>query len=274
MEFYPGDDTAQQLEWGGSLPTGTYEMNAIMTNIQFSSSCPESVYWEYECLLGEMHIAEFTNPQKVMMIEYFCQYSDIDTTDRYDVFLSPNTEEYIEIAFNVANTTSNVIPYGLYLEPKLIEDSDQGIKDYILENKSWGWHMFLCGIKGFKDEYGNLMPDRLGVTYEDDWATCVPSESTGSLIAVKTCIDCAASDEYRMDYNDLVTAATVHELGLQRGTVSDEHNSTRPYPKFCVGHEALIVWLDQEGQHPYWAVRYSNPHSCDECITRIKNIDW
>lgn len=277
VEFHPGDNTAQQLEWGGSLPTGTYEMNATMKNIQFSSSCPESVHWEHQLLLGEIHITEFTNPQKVMQIEYFCQDSDIDTIDRYDVFLSPNTEEYIDIAFNIANTTYDVDIYDTNLTPQIIEYEPyqaRRIKDYIFALKHFDDEMFLCGIKAFKDAAGNLLPDRLGATCEDNWVTRAPNCSTGSLIAVKSCIDCAASDEYRIDYNDLVTAMTIHELGLQRGAVEDEHNSTWPYPKFCIGHEALIVFLQEEGKHPYWAVRYSNPHFCDVCITGIKNISW
>jgi hypothetical protein len=215
--------------------------------------------------------------EKVMEIEYFCQDSDIDTIDRYDVFLSPNTEKYMDIAFNIANTRCDVTTYNTNLTPLIIEyEPYQGrkIKDYIFALKHWEWEMFLCGIKAFKDTAGNLLPDRLGATYEDDWVTRVPSCTTGSLVAVKTCIDFAASDEYRMDYNDLVTAMTIHELGLQRGAVSDEHEFTWPYPKFCIGHGALIIYSGEEGKHPYWAVRYSNPHFCDECINGIKNINW
>ncbi len=251
-------------------------MTATMKNIRFSSSCPESVYWEYQCLLGEIHITEFTNPEKLMQIEYFSQYSDIDTIDRYCVFLSPNTQEYIDIAFNVANTTYNLMPYGLYLEPELVVLAEQRIKEYIVDNKNYGWNMFLCGIKGFEDIHGNPMPDQLGVTYEDDWGTCAPSESTGSLVAVKTCIDYAASEEYRMDYNDLVTGMTIHELGLQRGAVEDEHSPPQPDdPMFCIGHISLIHWEPgQDRHHPYLFVRHWNPHFCDECITGIKNINW
>jgi len=202
-----------------------------------------------------------------MEIEYFCQTS-------YNVFSSPNTEEYIDIAFNIANTTYNLMTYSTDLDPEIVVFTEEGIKEYILRYKQGPEEMFLCGIKAFRDEYGNLLPNQLGVTYEDDWVTRVPSRSTGSLVAVKTCIDFAASDEYRLDYNDLVTAMTIHELGLQRGAVADEHLSTYPYPKFCIGHIDLILWLSQEREHPYWTTRYSNPHFCDECINGIKNINW
>jgi len=274
VEFLTGNTADQQLEWGGSVPSDSYLVCATMKNIQLNSSCDESTYRIVEKELGWIHITEYLNPQKIMMIEYFCQYSDIGDIDRYDVFLSPNTEEYIDIAFKVANTTYNLIPYGLFLEPTLVEYTEQGIKEYIRDNKNWGWNMFLCGIKGFKDSLGYLLPDRLGVTYEDDSVTRAPSESTGSLIAVKSCVDYAASDEYRMDYNDLVTAMTIHELGLQRGAAWDEHESTWPYPKFCIAHEALILWLARARAHPYWTTRYSNPHFCDQCIAGIRNIGW
>jgi hypothetical protein len=205
-------------------------------------------------------LSKFSDPEKVMEIEYFCQTS-------YNVFSSPNTEEYIDIAFNIANTTYNLMPYGLYLEPELVVYTEQGIKEYIRDNKNWWWHMFLCGIKGFKDSLAYLLPDRLGVTYEDDSVTRAPSESTGSLVAVKTCIDYAAYEEYRMDYNDLVTAMTIHELGLQRGAIWNEHVPTQPYPKFCIGHVNLFRWLyGEEPTHPYWTTRFVNPHFCDECI--------
>lgn len=276
IEFPSWNTNNQQLEWGGSVPSDSYLVRATMKNIQLNSSCRDSTFRIIEKDLGWIHITEYSNPQKVMQIEYFCQYSDIGDIDRYDVFLSPNTDEYIDIAFNVANTTYNLMPYGLYLEPELVIFTEQEISKYIKKYKNWGWNMFLCGIKGFTDEKSGLLPNQLGVTYEDDWITCAPSESTGSLIAVKTCIDYATSDEYRMDYNDLVTGMTIHELGLQRGAVEDEHSPPQQDdPMFCIGHRSLIHWEpDQDRQHPYLFVRHWNPHFCDECITRIKNITW
>lgn len=274
VEFLSDNSAHQELEWGGSLPTGDYVVRGRMRNIQLYSTCEDSIYKAADKNLGWVYITEFANPAKTMEIEYFCQDSDIGAIDRYDVFLSPNTQEYIDIAFNVANTTYNLIPYELHLEPRLIEFSEEGIKEYIGENKNYSWHMFLCGIKGFKDIDGYSMPNQLGVTYEADWFTCAPSESTGSLVAVKTAIDYAASDEYRMDYNDLVTGMTIHELGLQRGAVEDEHIYTKPYPEFCVGHRSLIHYEGTDRDHPYLFVRHWNPHFCDQCITGIKNITW
>ncbi|MCJ7577628.1 MAG: hypothetical protein MUO91_04175 [candidate division Zixibacteria bacterium] len=267
VEFVTEDTLYKQLEWGGSLPTGDYKVRGRMMNIQLNSWCSDSIMVELYKDLGWIHITEHSYPQKVMKIEYYCQTS-------YNVFSSPHTSEYMDIAFNIANTRYNVTTYNTNLTPQIIEYSDQGVGSYILDWKQYPDEMFLCGIKAFKDIAGNLLPNKLGVTYEDDWVTRCPSCTTGSLVAVKTCIDFAVSDEYQLDYNDLVTAMTIHELGLQRGAVSDEHYSTRPYPKFCIGHEALIVWPQEEGKHPYWAVRYSNPHFCDDCITGIKNINW
>jgi hypothetical protein len=278
VEFSSADESVQLLEWGGSLPTGEYQMTGILENIQLNSTCANKICNYFHKSLGNIVITEFSNPQKVMEIEYFCQDSDTNAIDRYDVFLSPNTEEYIDIAFNIANTRDNVITYDTDLDPEVIEYDPydpREIKQYIFNLKQWEDEMFLCGVKAFKDPAGNLIPDLLGVTYEDDTLGRVPTCSTGSLVAVKTCIDFAAEfEEYILDYNDLVTAMTIHELGLQRGANWQEHVPTRPYPKFCIGHRALIVYLHEQYKHPYWAVRYSNPHFCDECIAGIKNISW
>lgn len=275
VEFYSSDETSKYLEWGGSIPTGKYEVTAILENIQLQSTCENSIYQELEVSMCSVYVTEYTNPEKVMEIEYFCQDSDIDTIERYDVFLSPNTEEYIDIAFNIANTKYNLTWYQTGLDTRVVEFTGEAIKEYILEYKRWDYEMFLCGIKAFTDELGTPLPDWLGVTYEDDWGTREPSCSTGSLIAVKTCIDYAISEEYWMDYNDLITGITIHELGLQRGAVEDEHVPTQPDPEFCIGHRPLIHWEPgQDRQHPYLFVRHWNPHFCNECITGIKNITW
>jgi hypothetical protein len=267
VEFSSSVEYAQLLEWGGSLPTGRYKMTGILENIQLNSSAEDKICESWEKNLGNIDITQFNIPGKVMVIEYFCQTS-------YNVFSSPHTSEYMNIAFNIANTRDSVITWDTDLDPRIIVYSEEKMKEYIYPLKHYEDEMFLCGIKAFKDAAGNLLTDLLGATYEDDTLGRVPTCSTGSLVAVKTCIDFAESDEYILDYNDLVTATVVHELGLQRGADWQEHYSTRPYPKFCIGHRALIVWTQEEGKHPYWAVRYVNPHFCDECIAGIKNISW
>ena len=266
VEFESENTATQQLEWGGSLPSGTYEMRGILKNIQLTSTCEDSVYRIENKHLGNIVITEFSDPEKVMVIEYFCQTS-------YNVFSSPHTSEYMDIAFNIANTRDNVITYQTNLEPEVIEYDPydpREIKNYIFNLKQWEDEMFLCGIKAFKDTAGYLLPNLFGATYEDDTLGFVPTCSTGSLVAVKTCIDFAASDQYKLDYNDLVTATVIHELGHQRG-VWQEHGLQDP--KFCVMKRVFIVYY-YEAEHPYWAVTYSNPHFCDDCITKIKNITW
>lgn len=262
VQFFTGHFTDEQLEWGGSLPTGKYWMKAIMQNIQLSSSCPDSVFWEHVLWLGDISITEFSNPEKVMEIEYFCQDSDTGIIDRYDVFLSPNTAEYMDIAFKIANTRYNVTTHDTDLSPQLITyDIDMWIiKQYIFALKQWENEMFLCGIKGFKDTLGYYHPEYTGVTYF--FSTPIPACSTGSLVAVKGCIDIVAN-EYKIDYKDFVTATTIHELGHQRASIlhQDYHDT-----QFCVMHLGLVVIGDRN--------RYSNPHFCNNCISRLKNISW
>lgn len=234
-----------------------------MDNIQLSSFCGDSIYKDDKVDLGTVDLTEFSNPAKTMEIEYFCQESDIGIIDKYDVFLSPNTAEYCSIAFNVANTTYNVTAYDTGLSPQLIEYKMRAIKDYILALKRSGNEMFLCGIKGFKDTLGYYHPEYTGATYF--FSTPVPADSTGSLVAVKGCIDLVAN-EYKIDYKDFVTATTIHELGHQRASIlhEDYHDS-----QFCIMKLLLIEEIGAITIN-----RYSNPRFCNNCINRIRNINW
>ncbi len=85
VEFLSGNTADQQLEWGGSVSTGDYEVCGRMKNIQLNSYCPDSVREVCYKDLGWIHITEFANPQKVMVIEYDCQLADT-LFYRYDVF--------------------------------------------------------------------------------------------------------------------------------------------------------------------------------------------
>jgi hypothetical protein len=264
VEFESDNTATQQLEWGGSLPSGTYEMRGILKNIQLTSTCADSVYRIENKHLGNIDITEFSNPQKVMEIEYFCQDSDTDAVDRYGVFLSSmKTEEYMDIAFNIANTRCNVDIYQTDLPDSLILATDEAIRRYIADHKQFDNEMFLCGIKGFRDYQGNFIAYLIGATWMDT-ITFVPTCSTGSLVAVKACID-VVEDKYEIDYNEFVTATTIHELGWQRGIKpSDWHDS-----EFCIMNVGLVV---DTTEVPF--NRYSNPHFCTSCINKIKNINW
>jgi hypothetical protein len=265
VEFLSGNTADQQLEWGGSVPTGNYKVRGRMQNIQLNSDCPDSVRELCYKDLGEIDITEFSNPQKVMEIEYFCQDSDTNVILRYDVFLSPNTEKYMDIAFNIANTRCNVDIYQTDLPDSLILHTAEGVIDYIYTYKQLGDEMFLCGIKGFRDEQGEFLDTILGTTYlMYDFA---PTCSTGSLVAVKACID-FAGPRYKLDYNNLITAAVIHELGHQRAIYPGHVPGSGP--RFCIMNEAVII----NPPHPYDAVTFANPHFCEECINKIKNANW
>jgi hypothetical protein len=261
VEFLSGNTADQQLEWGGSVPTGDYEVRGRMKNIQLNSTCPESLYKNEYKKLGTIHITEFSNPEKVMNIEYDCQSSDTS----YDVFLSPSIEENMNIAFNIANTTYNLMTYSTDLDPELVLHTVQGVAEYIFAYKKYEDEMFLCGIKGLKDEQGEFLDSILGTTHIME--NFVPTCYTGSLVAVKTCIDFAAP-QYKLDYNDLVTATVIHELGHQRAIAPGHTPGIGP--KFCIMNEAPII----NPPHPYDAITFANPHFCQGCITKIKNVTW
>jgi len=260
VEFLSDNYEAQQLEWGGSLPTGDYEVRGRMKNIQLNSTCRDSIYKAAYKDLGWIHITEFSNPEKVMYIEYDCQESDTFIITHYDVFLSPNTAEYMDIAFNIANTRYTIDSIANDYDPELIRATDQKVKEYIAYHKQFDDEMYLGGIKGFKDGSGTYL------YYITGWAiwdsiTNAPNCSTGSLVAVKACIDIVAP-EYKIDYNDFVTATTIHELGHQRGSLTHfDHDS-----EFCIMNWGLVV-VDERN-------RYSNPHFCNTCINKLKNVGW
>jgi hypothetical protein len=53
---------------------------------------------------------------------------------------------------------------------------------------------------------------------------------------VKACINVVAN-QYKIDYNDFVTATTIHELGWQRAiSFFDSHES-----EFCIMNVGLVV---------------------------------
>jgi hypothetical protein len=267
VEFKSDNTNSQELEWGGSLASGEYEITAFMKNIQLDSSCPDSVYKEEQYYLGDINITQYSNPQKVMVIEYFCQQSDTAIIPRYDVFLSPNTEEFMDIAFNIANTRDSVITYWTDLPPQLIEfdpNDPSGSVDYIFTYKQWDDEMFLCGIKGFKDTQGNPI-DMAGNTILTDTLDFTPSCYSGSLVAVKSIIDMSAPF-YNVDYNDILTATAIHELGHQRAIHQHHDNFGSPPERFCIMNRHLIYSSQFN--------LYSNPHFCDDCINKIRNINW
>jgi len=196
----------------------------------------------------------------VMNIEYFCQDSDTGIIDRYDVFLSPNTGEYMDIAFNIANTRDSVITYQTDLPCSLILASSQAVREYITAHKQSEDKMFLCGIKGFRDASGNYLDNITGWA-EWDPITNAPNDSTGSLVAVKACIDLAA-DEYKGDYNEFITASTIHELGHQRASLTHFNHDSQ----FCTMNLGLVIFRERN--------IYSNPHFCNKCINKLKNVSW
>jgi len=264
VEFYPGNYATQQLEWGGSLPTEMYEMNAIMQNIQLTSTCPDSVYWELVCWLGDISITEFSNPEKVMEIEYDCQLADT-LFYRYDVFEHGwDLEEYMHIAFNIANTTYNIIEDNKNLPCLLVLNTTQEIAKYINGHKQYDDEMYLCGIKGFKDDQGNLV-EKAGTTIWTDTINFIPSGYSGSLVAVKSIIN-QCVPLYNVYYNEIITATTIHELGHQRAILHHHDDFGNPPRPFCIMNERLIYSLLFN--------LYSNPHFCNECINKIENINW
>ena len=205
-----------------------------------------------------------------MYIEYDCQESDTYLISHYDVFLSPNTPEYVNIAFNIANTGYTIDFVADDYDPVLVEFTGSGMAEYIFDHKQSGDHMYLGGIKGFKDVGGNFIPYALGNTAQLDTITFAPSCSTGSLVAVKACMNFSAP-EYKLDYNDLVTATTIHELAHQRGVWG--HHVWGSGPRFCRMNPT--PWYPSgNNTHPHYAETYSNPHFCQTCIDKIKNITW
>jgi predicted Zn-dependent protease len=257
--FPSGSHSSEYLEWGGSLPSGTYWVTACMINIQLDAGCEDSICESYGNSLGFLEVTECAQPQRVMDIEYFCQISDTSIIDRYDVFLSPNTAAYMDIAFNAANTACSVTTYDTDLPSELILNDKDSIKNYIFNHKQSEDRMFLCGIKGFKGEYGNFMQLKRGITMIDT-NTFSYSKTTGSIVAVKTCIN-YASISIKVDYNDWVTAVTIHELGHQRGIGG--HHEAGYEPRFCIMNPGLSF----VGNNTDY-----NPHFCEECLDKIRNF--
>jgi hypothetical protein len=172
----------------------------------------------------------------------------------------------------VANTGYDLWEVDTDLPCSLVLNTDQAIGEYVYSHKESDDEMFLCGIKGFRDLQGSLISELLGKTCmrAQDTVTFEPSSYSGSLVAVKACMIFAAP-EYKLDYNALVTSTTVHELTHQRAVwghhiwgSGPRFFRMNPTPWYPSGHNS----------HPHWAEVYSNPHFCEICINKIKNITW
>jgi len=201
-----------------------------------------------------------------MEIEYDCQLSDT-LFYRYDVFEHGwDLEEYMNIAFNIANTTYNIIEDNKNLPCLLVLNTTQEIAKYINGHKQYDDEMYLCGIKGFKDDQGNLV-EKAGTTIWTDTINFIPSGYSGSLVAVKSIIN-QCVPLYNVYYNEIITATTIHELGHQRAIYPGHTPGLGP--KFCIMNEAVII----NPPHPYDAITFANPHFCEECINKIKNANW
>jgi hypothetical protein len=81
------------------------------------------------------------------------------------------------------------------------------------------------------------------------------------LIAVKTFIDWSAW-KYDVDYNEIITATVIHELGLQRAIPYEGIECTSP---FCI--------MFRSPMYPDRCI-YSNPHFCDHCLDLLQSIQW
>jgi hypothetical protein len=253
VEFLTEDTLDKRLEWGGSLPTGDYEVRGIMKNIQLNSSCKDSVHRAACRDLGWIYITEFAYPQKVMQIEYDCQES-------YDVFMCSRLEEYMDIAFNIANTTYNIIEdnKNLPTETVVFENPWTEFRQYIIDHKQNDSYMYLCGIKRFISK-DSIPLSTFGAT-QNTW-DFHPDSLTGSLIAVKFCIDWSAG-RYDVNYEDIMTATVIHELGLQRAIRYEGIECTSP---FCIMFGSPI--------YPDRCI-HLNPHFCEQCLGLLRNIQW
>lgn len=253
VEFLSGNTADQQLEWGGSVPTGNYKVRGRMKNIQLNSGCPDSVREVRYRDLGEIHITEFSDAEKVMYIEYDCQES-------YDVFMCSWLEEYMDIAFNIANTTYNIIEDDKDLPTKSVvfEEPWNEFRDYIIDHKQNDSYIYLCGIKRFITR--DSIPLSIFGATQATW-DFHPDSVTGSLIAVKFCIDWS-DGRYHVDYNDIITATVIHELGLQRAIPYEGIECTSP---FCIMFGSPIY----PDRCTHW-----NPHFCEHCLALLRNIQW
>lgn len=253
VEFLSGNTANQQLEWGGSVPTGDYKVRGRMKNIQLNSDCPDSVREVCYKDLGSIHIIEFSNPEKVMQIEYDCQES-------YDVFMCSWLEEYMDIAFSIANTTYNIIEDNkdLPTEPVVFEDPWSEFRQYIIDHKQNDSYMYLCGIKQFINR-DSIPLSTFGAT-QRTW-DFHPDSVTGSLIAVKFCIDWSAG-KYDVNYDDIIIATVIHELGLQRAIPYEGIECTS---LFCIMFSSPI-YPDRS--------TYINPHFCEHCLGLLRDIQW
>lgn len=255
-EFLSSDEAVLYLEWGGSLPTGYYELDVVLQNIQ-DICIGDEIYEEVTKDGPQIYIVEFPNPQKMMNIEYDYQTSDTGAISAYNVLLSPYTLPAMNSAYRVANTDYTLLIDDVNLTTQSVVITTPRVSEYIRSHKDVASKMYLCGVKQFVDVNGILEPDIMGATISDPQ----PTDSSGSLIAVKTIIT-NSSHGYGVDYLSRMASNVVHELGHQRGNLVDT----------WYGHSSIFctMYPTDVGNE----VRYVNPHFCDNHLAVLKNVSW
>jgi hypothetical protein len=260
LAFYSNQAGVKNLAFGGSIPTGTYELWGRMVDFQATSQCDDSICAEVDKYLQSIEITSCPAPTKTMQIEYAYQESDASAPASYDVFQCSTVVEQMDIAFSAANTAYWISSYPC-VPTILVGLSVEDIRLYIGHIKAT-WEMFLCGIKGFKDANGNYIRGVLGSTRVDT-TTFLPDTASGSLVAIKACFD-AFGEQPEACFNDFVSHVVIHELGHQRAIAShDEHTP------FCVMNRNPV-----ETYQTHTVSRIWNPYFCPSCIATIDGINW
>jgi len=194
---------------------------------------------------------------KIMHIEYDCQYS---------YGLGSRTFKELTSAFHVADTDTDFFRDEDDITPEQIEWDNLGA--YHLQHWSGasGYNMHLLAIKGLKDntsrELGRSVEGPFGYSYV----------FVGDIM-----------DFFEEDPN-VVKKVAVHELGHQRADLShpsgeDAQPQNHDSP-FCVMNQDIGYWGnnddDPNNDPPEVLYRWfiHNPHFCDKCVNKIKNIDW
>jgi hypothetical protein len=272
-----------QVEWGGSLPSGNYTLQAHMNYNEVNCDEYGWNWWEWQETVDSdektITLTEAPDPSSGspwMYIEY-------DHQEDYDVFEIPTAEKTLENAFNIANTGFDL----LLDESHNSETGEQSLpneeitwndlNDYI-QNQHYNHfdthHMHFMVIQNAK----NRDPwdyDALGYSIEGEYGFTV--------IFMQYIRD--ENTDMPIGYWDVITEKVmVHELGHHRGgehgivhASGDNADPVKHDSPYCVMNQGIFYQGNNDNDpnnDDYNPVRFfiTNPHFCPSCVEKLMVI--
>jgi len=261
IDFPISTDTVQEavytLEFGGAIE-GEY-LRPGYDIIGYLAWIVDGEIAEYVYTEGRyISVTEKTYFSKTMHIEYDCQ-------DSYG--LTSGTFAKLAAAFHIADTDTDFLWDEMNMADAIIAEVDLDYYRSIHWSNTPGYNMHLLAIQGLQNNTDSTSGMSVNGPY--GWSYIFVQDIS--------------------DYNPVAPLfalykTAVHELGHQRAALRHASGRHDPHPE---DHNSPFCAMNQDISHvgnndnnpnndPPGLRRWfdTNPHFCDMCVSKIKNITW